>query len=556
MDQSDKFGINIAIHNSSLHGAGLSSASKAHNSSSPPQLADAANTGLFHNILEFITNNPIKTTLVILAVGIMIYASVRLIRHYIRRKKVEPLVLGSRTPEMSKLNKPWLIFLIALTFTMSAVYLPVHATNMKLEVKATAIDIEIDQSKTVSATGKVESTLSIDPNKAFDIVARLATPTHKSLSIGLEKQILTDKDRVVYTGTSTTSGLVNLNFDVSVSITDEIAAGKYPVELIMTVTSKGAVAPTPPKSTQPSTVGVVHPPLSTTPVPSGELPSVCSGSAFTPGASDPWGGCWPGEHNTGVPAGATLTPYTGSCTISVASTVIDSKTVNCILSIRAPGVVIRNSQINGGVDVPSAAPADASFAITDSNIHVGDNLNTGLMRRNFTADRVDITGGRRSVYCMSNCTVQNSWAHGQGGDPGGQAHFSGMRMEQDTTYRHNSITCEATRVPGSGCSAGLTGYGDFAPIQRNLIERNLFYRGGSGGSTICAYGGSSGDDGSKPYGNQTSNIRFIGNRFVIDPSTGFCGNIGTIRSFDTSRPGNQWTDNLFDTGVPVNATGP
>ena len=107
-------------------------------------------------------------------------------------------------------------------------------------------------------------------------------------------------------------------------------------------------------------------------------------------------------------------------------------------------------------------------------MHIGDNLNTGLMRGNFTANRVEITGGRRSVYCEYNCTIENSWVHDQGGDPGGDAHFSGIRMGESTTVRHNTITCEALRGPGTGCSAGLTGYGDFGPVQNNLIENNIF----------------------------------------------------------------------------------
>ena len=316
-------------------------------------------------------------------------------------------------------------------------------------------------------------------------------------------------------------------------------------------------AKTPTKAPAPSTPAPSTPALPAPPAPAPPpQTSGCNGAAWSPDGPDPWGGCWPGPNTTGIPNGAVLSAYTGSCNITTAGTVIDSKTVNCILSINAPNVTISRSQINGGVDVPTTAPGSASFAISDSNIHVGDNLNTGLMRRNFTATRVDITGGRRSVYCVSNCTVTDSWVHAQGGDPDGQAHFSGMRMEQYSTFRHNSITCEATRVPGSGCSAGLTGYGDFAPIQNNLIERNLFYRGGGGGSTACAYGGSSGSDGSKPYGNQAMNIRFIGNRFVKNSDNGLCGNLRTIIDFDRNRPGNEWSDNLYHDGAVVGSNGP
>ncbi len=280
---------------------------------------------------------------------------------------------------------------------------------------------------------------------------------------------------------------------------------------------------------------------------------------FTPGGPDPWGGCWPGQTNTGVPAGTNLAAYTGSCTVTANNTIIDSRTVNCSpLTIRASNVSISKSQLNGGVNIESGYCSTASVTIVDSAVDIPDEVtggnsgSTGILRCNFTANRVNVTGGRRSMYCVNNCVIENSWVHEQGVDPDAEAHFSGIRMEQNGTIRHNSITCEATRSgPGSGCSAGLTGYGDFAAVRDNLIERNLFYRGGAGGSTICAYGGSSGEDGGKPYGHLAENIRFISNRFVRDPQTGYCGNLATVLDFNSSRPGNVWQDNLFNTGATV-----
>lgn len=54
-----------------------------------------------------------------------------------------------------------------------------------------------------------------------------------------------------------------------------------------------------------------------------------------PDGPDPAGGCFPGPSNTGVPAGTTLSDYTGPCTITTADTVIDSKTVTCKILVRA-----------------------------------------------------------------------------------------------------------------------------------------------------------------------------------------------------------------------------
>ncbi|MCU0667535.1 MAG: hypothetical protein MUF85_02870, partial [Patescibacteria group bacterium] len=113
------------------------------------------------------------------------------------------------------------------------------------------------------------------------------------------------------------------------------------------------------------------------------------------------------------------------------------------------------------------------------------------------------------------------------------------------------ITCEATRSSSeSGCSAGLTGYPDFAPVRDNLIERNLFYRGGAGGSTVCGYGGNTSG---KPYSNDpnnATNIRFISNRFVRG-SNGLCGNLGTVIHFSSTKTGNVWQDNVYSDGALV-----
>ena len=278
---------------------------------------------------------------------------------------------------------------------------------------------------------------------------------------------------------------------------------------------------------------------------------------WAPGGPDPWGGCWPGPDNTGVPAGTTLTAYTGSCTITANNTVIDSKNVQCSpLTVQASNVTITKSLLFGGVNIPSSSCGSASMTLTDVHVdspqEVGGAGDTGILRCSYTANRVEVTGGRRSMSCVNNCTIENSWVHDQGDDSQNQAHFSGIRMEQNGTIRHNTIVCEGTRSGVvSGCSAGLTGYPDFAPIHHNLIERNMFLRGSGNGPGICAYGGATGG---KPYSNDPTNatyIRFIGNRFVRDGAQ-YCGIYGTISGYDENGTGNEWTDNLYDDGTAVN----
>jgi hypothetical protein len=224
--------------------------------------------------------------------------------------------------------------------------------------------------------------------------------------------------------------------------------------------------------------------------------------------------------------------------------VIDSKLISCDLRILANGVVIKNSRVNGSVAVDASRTA-ASFQIADSEIHVGNKPGTGLGDGNFTATRVEITGGNRSVNCAFNCTIQDSYVHGQMKDPSGVYHESGIRMGEKSTIRHNTIACDAPDYPpDAGCSAALTGYGDFAVVQDNVIDNNYFVAGSGG---YCSYGGSTKG---KPYSSGVNKIRFTNNVWARG-SNGKCGAYGPITAFDSKAPGNAWTNNTWDDGKAV-----
>ncbi len=254
---------------------------------------------------------------------------------------------------------------------------------------------------------------------------------------------------------------------------------------------------------------------------------------------------FPTSATTGVPAGTTLSAYTGPCTITAAGTVIDAKKVNCTLRVQAPGVKITRSVINGTVSTDERG--NGSFAISDSEVHIGAQMGTGIGEARFAATRVEVTGGNRSVNCYIDCSVTDSYVHGQFRDSTGRAHESGIRMGSGSVIRGNTIACDAPDVaPDAGCSAALTGYGDFAVVQNNIIDGNLFI-GGSGG--YCSYGGSTPG---KPYSNGTRDIRFTNNVWQRG-NTGKCGWYGPITSFDSNAPGNVWSNNRWDDGTPVRA---
>lgn len=332
-------------------------------------------------------------------------------------------------------------------------------------------------------------------------------------------------------------------------------------------------------------------------------PTLCpSIDQYAPDGPDPWGGCWPGPDTVGVPSGTIQEVYVGSCTITVNNTTIDSKILNCPdqVQIEASNVTIRNSTINGGVLLNDDDGVTAySFTLEDNDI---DALvtraalyggNRGMGKNNFVAERNNIYGGISSAWCEYDCIARDNYMHGQGvdlwgcQDPDwvpiqGQArqadlwclHESGIRQGSgngSTTgvqlIEHNVITCDPEiidpfPIPSglidntldppreivvandtSGCSADMTGYGDFNPIRNNTVNRNLFQPTTGG---YCAYGGSSN---SKPFP-VTSNQVFTQNYFLDSdqPGSSGCGYYGTSTDFDDGDPGSTWSGNKFWNG--------
>ncbi len=276
-------------------------------------------------------------------------------------------------------------------------------------------------------------------------------------------------------------------------------------------------------------------------------------ASVTPPPPPPKGGIivlgrwFPDATTTGVPDGTPLTPYTGPCSIQTNNVVIEAKIVDCDLRVLAQNVTISRSVINGTI-YSDPGYYNGSFTLTDSEVRMRNGTGTGVGDVNFKMTRVEVTGGSRSVNCATNCTVEDSYLHGQYTDLRGIDHESAIRMGAGSTIRHNTITCDARPVPpDAGCSAALTGYGDFAIVEKNTIDNNLIDGGPDGSMGYCAYGGSTTG---KPYSAGVNNIRFTNNIFMRGPS-GKCGIWGPITSFDSRAPGNVWENNLWDDGRPV-----
>jgi hypothetical protein len=286
-----------------------------------------------------------------------------------------------------------------------------------------------------------------------------------------------------------------------------------------------------------------------------------------PDGPDGMGGCWPGPSNTGPnwprPIDSTTAVYTGSCTITVANTVIDTKVVKCNpLSVNASGLVIKNSYVNGGVINNGTQQFTIQDSVLDnsqpSGYACGDPNNAttecGVGYKNFTIQRTEILHTNRAAYCESTCTIQDSYFHGTNLDPvkTDLAHASSVRNEQYLTLRHNALGCDFTGPFNNdeiGCSADMSGYPDFAPIMHDTIDKNLFLSNNVGAG-FCVYGGATPG---KPYSSSANNatyIVFTDNVFQRG-SNGKCGTYGAVTAFDSSRTGNVWTNNKYDNGATV-----
>lgn len=302
-----------------------------------------------------------------------------------------------------------------------------------------------------------------------------------------------------------------------------------------------SATPTPTVTPKPTTPA---PTPTTTPTPTPTPTVTPTPPVSGPGGFVANGRTFPNSDTTGVPHGTTLTPYTGPCTIQTAGYVIDSKRVDCDLRILAKDVVIKNSFIDGNV-YADYTDRVGSFTITDSEVHAADGPWTGIGDAWFTATRVEVTGGARSINCYAFCTVKDSYVHGQFTDYSGKNHESGIRVNTSSTLIGNTIACDAPDIaPDAGCSAAITGYGDFDIVENVTVDGNLIIAGSGG---YCSYGGSTPN---KPHSVGTNNIKFTNNVYQKGKS-GRCGYWGAITSFDSQAPGNVWTNNLYDDGTRV-----
>ena len=302
----------------------------------------------------------------------------------------------------------------------------------------------------------------------------------------------------------------------------------------------GSATPAP---TPTATVTSTPPPVAnSTPVPAGSsstptASTTCSGAANTPGGPDPWGGCWPGPGNTGVPAGISLAAYNGPCTISVPNTVIDAKLVNCALDIEAPGVTIQDSKINGQVHNNSSG----SLLIEDTEINGGNDQSESVGGDNITILGSNLYGDQHEFHCGSNCTLENSWLH-DNYNFGSSGHQNGFLSNGGSNFlvQHNSVYCVG------GCTGDITFIPD-GDISKATVNKNLLMT--TQYAAFCLYPSS--DHPSKP-GVVTGMV--VTDNVFQRGANGTCAYYGPVYGWDVSNTpgvdgyGNVWSGNTWNNG--------
>ena len=162
---------------------------------------------------------------------------------------------------------------------------------------------------------------------------------------------------------------------------------------------------------------------------------------------------------TGVRADTTLVTHAGTLTITTPNTVIENRHIKGNVDIRASGVIIRNSQIDGYVANDNGAGTN-SFTIEDSTI--GTNTcsswgNGAIGISNYTARRVKIINFSDGFRIAgSNITIVDSYVSLCA--PNCDAHSDGIQAYgasggTNITINHNAI--DQTKVPSCAQTAPI-----------------------------------------------------------------------------------------------------
>ena len=240
------------------------------------------------------------------------------------------------------------------------------------------------------------------------------------------------------------------------------AATSYTDQCVRTVKANGGItldcdpiigSPSPSPSTSPAPSPSPSPSPSPTPspTPTGPVSSIRNCFGDVKNSSGPidqarLAACgYPTLASTGVPAGTALTAYTGPLTITTAGTVIDGKTINGCLNVRAVNVTIRNSRITctgtselAGV-YADLAPSAANLRIDRVEITCVTGKRHGIWGHGMTVTGLYVHDCENGLEVNANSVVRDSYIMSREGDS--TAHGDDIQSQggSDVLIEHNTF---------------------------------------------------------------------------------------------------------------------
>jgi len=227
-------------------------------------------------------------------------------------------------------------------------------------------------------------------------------------------------------------------------------------------------------------------------------------------ASAAMAGQKPGAGNTGVPAGKTLA-NSGPITVTRNNTVIDGLDIKGSVTVKATGVVIRNSRISGNGGAGVNVKSGATVSITDTEI---SGFANGITGTKWSAQRVNIHGSSQDgVKLGSNSSLTDSWIHDLKPEPGAHADAGQAEGSAKNVVVRNNVIDSSNSATGSLGNSALIFKNDLGSATGTgpvLIEGNWL---NGGNFTVFVV------PGSKGY--KIDNVTIKNNRFGPTHRYGF-----------------------------------
>ncbi len=303
-----------------------------------------------------------------------------------------------------------------------------------------------------------------------------------------------------------------------------------------TTTPEPTATPTPSATPEPTATPTpsATPEPTATPAPA---PTTAAPVAPTaPAAPPPTTTGFPDASSTGVPAGVSLSPYTGPSTITAAGTVIDGKLITkpLVIAASASNVTIKNSRIAAQgfwLVLNDAGAKNLQIIDTEMDGRGNTSNDAAVAGRNYTLTRVNIHSTVDGLKLGDNVTVQDSYIHDL--VVSGDSHNDGMQSlgSNDVLIRHNTII-----APKASTSAIILSTGSADSMRRITIDNNLL-----GGGAYTVYGGYQvGVD----ILSRVSDITVSNNRITtaVNPQGGAYGPFTSVSKPAVTMTGNVWHD--------------